>query len=113
MDKDDGGLLVLICISQLVFKMEVGHDFKPESLRILNCHLFPFATQLNYLHPWKTEATPGPCGSRLNLDSLNTSEDVSSLFYSLPICSSFDGESVKRFSFGSYSFLGFFFFNTF
>ena len=74
MDKEDEGLLVLICISQLIFKMEVGYDFKPESLQILNCHLFSFATQLNFLHPWKTEATPGPCGSRLTLDSLNTSE---------------------------------------
>ena len=83
--------------------MEVGLDFKPESLQILNCQLFSFATQINFLHPWKTEATPGPCVSRLTLDSLNTSEDVSSLFYSLPVCSSFDGESVKRFSFGNYS----------
>lgn len=33
---------VLICISHLIFKMEVGNDFKVKSLYILNCHLLPF-----------------------------------------------------------------------
>lgn len=78
-------IFVLICVSHLIFKMEVGNDFKMESLYILNCHLLLFWVQ-NYLIPYiPGRLRPQQCsrGSELTLNSLNTLEEcVLSILFS-------------------------------